>query len=311
MDAAALDAARIELAPGGSVILPAVLAMVMFSVALSLRVSDFAFLKAEPVRFLGAAAAQMVLLPAATLALIQVIDPVPSIALGMIVVACCPGGNVSNFFAHLARGDTALSVSLTATSSLLAALATPVSIVLWTSLYAPADALVDQINVSPLPFIAQTMILLAVPLVAGMAVAARFPKTAARIRPALMAAALLGILGMVLGGLGANWALLTATAGTVFTIAVIHNAMAFGVGAVSGRLIGFSAPRRRALTFEVGIQNAGLGLVILLSQFDGLGGAAAIVGMWSIWHLVAGLGLAGAFRFYDARLSGAKPELAE
>ena len=82
-------------------------------------------------------------------------------------------------------------------------------------------------------------------------------------------------------------------------------------GAGAARLLGFNAPRRRALTFEVGIQNAGLGLVILLSQFDGLGGAAAIVGLWSIWHLFAGLGLAGAFRLYDARIAAAKPEAAE
>jgi len=303
MDAAALDAARIELAPGGSLILPLILAVIMFSVALSLRPGDFAFLKAQPGKFAGAAAAQIIALPLMTLALIYVINPPPSIALGMIVVACCPGGNVSNFFTQLGRGDTALSVALTGTSSLAAALLTPVSILFWTSLYGPTAAIVDEIAVSPAPFVVQTTLILAIPLGLGMAFAWRFPALAARIRPLLMAAALIGILAMVFGGLASNWALLTATAGVVLSVVVIHNTLAFLTGAAAGRLIGFDGPRRRALTFEVGIQNSGLGLVILLSQFDGLGGAAAVVGLWSIWHLFAGLGLASAFRLYDARMA--------
>ncbi|MGJ3230862.1 MAG: bile acid:sodium symporter family protein [Oceanicaulis sp.] len=311
MDAAALDAARIELAPGGSLILPVILAVIMFSVALSLRPGDFAFLKRHPARFAGAAAAQILALPLMTLALIHVIDPIPSIALGMVVVACCPGGNVSNFFTQLAKGDTALSVALTGTSSLAAALITPVSILFWTGLYAPTAALVDEINVSPVPFVVQTTAIMAIPLAAGMAFAFRFPGAAARIRPPLMIAALIGILAMVFGGLAANWSLLTATAGVVLSLVITHNALAFLTGAAAARLLSFNAARRRALTFEVGIQNAGLGLVILLSQFDGLGGAAAIVGLWSIWHLFAGLGLAGAFRLYDTRFPAAKPKPAE
>ncbi|MGX6646881.1 bile acid:sodium symporter family protein [Maricaulaceae bacterium MS644] len=311
MDAAALDAARIDLAPGGSIILPIILAMIMFSVALNLRPGDFAFLKAQPARFAGAAAAQMLALPLMTLGLIHLINPIPSIALGMIVVACCPGGNVSNFFTHLARGDTALSVALTGTSSLAAALVTPVSILFWTSLYAPTAAIVDDIALSPVPFVVQTTVIMAIPLILGMIAALRFPVTAARVRPILMGAALIGILAMVLGGIASNLALLTATAGVVLGIVVIHNAAAFITGAAAGRLLGFSGPRRRALTFEVGLQNTGLGLVILLGQFEGLGGAAAIVGLWSIWHLFAGLGLAGAFRLYDARTAAARARLAE
>lgn len=311
MDAAALDAARIDLAPGGSIILPIILAMIMFSVALNLRPGDFAFIKGQPARFAGAAAAQMLALPLMTMGLIHLINPMPSIALGMIVVACCPGGNVSNFFTHLARGDTALSVALTGTSSIAAALITPVSILFWTSLYAPTAAIVDEIALSPVPFVVQTTLILAIPLILGMAFALRFPEIAQRVRPILMACALIGILALVLGGIASNLALFTATASFVLAIVVIHNAAAFLTGAAAGRLLGFNGPRRRALTFEVGLQNTGLGLVILLGQFEGLGGAAAIVGLWSIWHLFAGLGLAGAFRLYDARTAAARAEPAE
>ncbi len=242
MDIAALDAVQIELAPGASLILPAILAILMFAVALDVHVGDFAQLRTRPGRFLGAAAAQIIGLPLVTLALIHVLSPPPSIALGMIVVACCPGGNVSNFLTHLARGDTALSVSLTATSSLAAALLTPVSILFWTSLYGPADALVESIEVSPIPFVLQTTLLLAVPLAIGMGIAHRFPRTAHRLRPVFLVAGLLGLASMVIGGVSTNWALFTATAGSVLVIAMIHNAVAFGVGAASARLLALKPP---------------------------------------------------------------------
>ena len=300
MDIAALDAVQIELAPGSQVILPMLLAVLMFAVALNVHVADFALVKQRPVRFLGAAAAQILGLPLATLGLLYVLNPPPSIALGMIVVACCPGGNVSNFFTHLARGDTALSVSLTATSSLAAALLTPLSILFWTSLYAPADALVDAIEVSPIPFVIQMTVLLAVPLAVGMGIAHRYPRIAHRLRPVFLAAGLFGLAAMVVGGVSSNWSLFTATAGTVLVIAMIHNAVAFGVGALSARALGYDVAGRRSVTFEVGIQNTGLGLVILLGQFEGVGGAAAITALWAVWHLFSGGLLTGFYRGLDA-----------
>ncbi len=297
MDAAALDAVRIDLAPGASVIMPIVLAVIMMSVALNLHLSDFKIIKREPWRFAGAATLQLLGLPLLTLGLVHLIDPIPSIALGMIVVSCCPGGNVSNFFTHLARGDTALSVALTATSSLFAALLTPVSILFWTSLYGPANALVSEISVDPWAFVLQTTVLLAVPLAIGMGLAHRFPKTAARIRPGFMVAAILALTFLVIGGLASNWEIFTGTALLVLGIAIGHNAAAFALGAIGARLMGMEAKQRRSVTVEVGIQNTGLALVILLSQFDGLGGAAAITGLWSVWHLFAGAGLTALFRW--------------
>lgn len=310
MDVAALDAVRIDLAPGAQILMPASLAIIMLSVALNLHLKDFAIIKRQPVQFLGAAATQIIGLPLLTLGLVHVINPVPSIALGMIVVACCPGGNVSNFLTHLARGDTALSVSLTATSSLAAALLTPVSILFWTSLYAPADALVDSINVSAAPFVIQTTIILAIPLLIGMALAHRFPATSARVRPGFTLAALAILIFLVFGGLASNWALFTATAVSVLSIAILHNGLGFLLGATMARVLRMGPRQRRSVTFEIGIQNTGLALVILLGQFDGLGGAAAITALWSVWHLFAGGVLAAGFRVYDARRTTA-PDSAE
>lgn len=299
MGAAELDAVRIVLSPVAQSVLPVIMAMIMFCVALSLRVTDFAFLRSTPLRFLGAAAGQVLLLPAATMVLILVLDPRASIALGMIVVACCPGGNVSNFFTHLARGDTALSVSLTATSSLAAALATPVSILVWASLYPPTAALITEIDVRAAPFLIQTTLILALPLAAGMVIAAAAPKTAARIRPAFSALSILALAGIVIVGLSGNWAVFLAGGLFIVSICALHNAYAFLIGWGWAHLLRFHARARRSLTFEIGIQNAGLGLVILLGQFDGLGGAAGVTAVWGIWHLISGLALAGGFRLLD------------
>ena len=157
----------------------------------------------------------------------------------------------------------------------------------------------ESIEVSPIPFVLQTTLLLAVPLAIGMGIAHRFPRTAHRLRPVFLVAGLLGLASMVIGGVSTNWALFTATAGSVLVIAMIHNAVAFGVGAASVRLLGFETAGRRSVTFEVGIQNTGLGLVILLGQFEGVGGAAAITALWAVWHLFSGGALAGFYRGLD------------
>ncbi|MCW5725487.1 MAG: bile acid:sodium symporter family protein [Maricaulaceae bacterium] len=294
-----LDAASVALDPVLQGVLALVVAVMMFSVALSLKLADFRFLKTHPRMFFGGAAAQLLGLPLLTLGLIALISPPPSVALGMIVVACCPGGNMSNVFTHLARGHIAYSVSLTAFSSTLAAVLMPVAILFWAGLYAPTAELLVRLELEVLPFLARTMLLLALPLAAGMVVRARWPSLARAIRPAFTTLTLIGLAAVILFSMGANWGLFLAFGMLILPLAMLHNAAALGLGAAAGRALRLDAPGRRALTFEVGIQNAGLGLVILLSQFQGLGGAAAITAIWGVWHLVSGAALAGAFRLRD------------
>ena len=300
-DPAMIDAANVSLGQGSEIGLAIALAVMMFAVALSLRVSDFAFLRTHPKMFVGGVITQVLGLPLVTLALAALIAPTPSVALGMIVVACCPGGNVSNLFVMLARGNVAYSVALTGVSSALAFLVTPLSILFWASLYPPTAELIHQVDVDPLPFLVQVAAMLAVPLALGMLVRAKLPKLADRLQPIFQGLAILIIIALIAVGLQGNWAIVMATGLIIVPVAVIHNATAFSLGAASGRVLQLDPPSRRALTFEIGIQNSGLGLVILLAQFDGLGGAAAVTATWAIWHLVAGLSLATAFRVWNAR----------
>lgn len=300
-DQALIDSTNVTLGQGSEIGLALGLAIMMFAVALSLRVSDFAFLKTHPRMFIGGFATQVLALPLMTLGLAALIAPTPSIALGMLVVACCPGGNVSNLFVMLARGNIAYSVALTGASSAMAFLVTPFSILFWASLYPPTATLIREIEVDALPFLIQVATLLAVPLAIGMMVRANLPRLADRIQPVFQGLAVLIILVLIVVGLQGNWPALVATGLVIVPVVILHNALAFGLGAASGRVLRLDPPSRRALTFEIGIQNSGLGLVILLSQFEGLGGAAGVTAIWAIWHLVAGLGLAGSFRVWNAR----------
>lgn len=301
MDTETLDSLRIVLDPLGQAGVVIALMLVMFGVALGLRVKDFRILAAQPSLYIGGVFAQVLVLPLVTFGLIHVISPPPSIALGMIVVACCPGGSVSNLLTYLSRGDVAVSVALTATSSMLAAFLTPVSTLFWAQAYAPTAKLLASLEVSPLLFIGQTTLLLAIPLAAGMIVATRAPDFAMRIRKrtTLTGAAVLG--GTIIYGIVYFYPILWPAVGLLASVTIIHNTVAFATGATIGWVLSRQSAVRRALTFEIGIQNSGLALIILLGQLKGVGGAAAIAAVWGVWHLIAGGLLVIGYTVFDRK----------
>lgn len=294
-----LDSLRIVLDPIGQAGVALALMLVMFSIALGLRLDDFRFLRDKPVFFAGGVVAQVVILPFVTYLLILLIRPSASIALGMIVVACCPGGAVSNLLTYLSRGNLAASVALTATSSILAAILTPVSILFWSRAYEPTSTLLESLDVSPYLFLLQTTFLLAVPLVLGMIVAARAPDVAKNIRKRATILGAAVLVGVIVYGIWYFFPVLFPALPLLGAVVVVHNAAAFATGAVAGRVLTRITATRRALTFEIGIQNSGLALVILLSQLKGLGGAAAVAAVWGVWHLIAGSLVTLAYRFSD------------
>jgi len=301
MDAATLDQLTIALDPAAQALLAGAIVTMMFAIALGLKPAHFSFLRTAPKLFWGGLAAQIIALPVMTLALIAILAPPPSIALGMIVVAACPGGNVSNFMTFAARGDTAYSVSLTAGSSVIAAFWTPLAILLWSSLYPPTADLLETINFERRSFILQTTLLLAAPLAAGMAAAHYRPNIADKVRGPL---ALFGggvLAYVIIDGVIGFWPVIAAGWALILIPVSLHNASAFALGVATGRLLSASAPRRRSLTFEVGIQNAGLAVVLLLSQLQGLGGAAAVAGAWGVWHFFSGGAMIVFYRYLDRR----------
>jgi BASS family bile acid:Na+ symporter len=305
-----LDSLRIVLDPAGQAGVALALMLVMFGVALGLRVDDFRILADKPRVFFGGVIAQIVVLPLVTFGLVHLLAPPPSIALGMIVVACCPGGSVSNLLTYLSRGEVAVSVALTATSSMLAALLTPASTLFWAQAYAPTAELLKSLEVSPLLFIGQTTLLLAIPLAAGMIVAAKKPRIAERIRKRATLVGALVLVATIIYGVIYFYPVLWPAVGLLAGITVLHNSAAFLTGATAGWLLSRQSAVRRALTFEVGIQNSGLALIILLSQLKGVGGAAAIAAVWGVWHIIAGGTLALIYNYVDGKRN-AREEVAE
>lgn len=294
-----VDALRVELSPTFQLIMSISLVVMMFTVALGLKLKDFMDLRKEPWAVGGGVLAQVLGLPLLTLGLIFWLQPAPSVALGMIVVASCPGGNVSNALTLFARGDTAYSVSLTSISAVSAAVVTPISILFWANQYGPTSVLVDTLDVDPSIFLVQTAGLLALPLLAGMSLAHWRPEFASVLRRMLIPVAFTILVGLILVGAFSNRDVLFSTEHSLIPLVMTHNALAFVLGGLAGFAMQLAGAKIRALTFEVGIQNAGLGLLLLLSQFGGVGGAVAVTALWGVWHITAGFILVGLFRGYD------------
>ncbi len=301
MNRDALDSFQLEMGTASEVGMALVLAVMMFAVALGLKPSNFRFFKTEPKLYLTGVAAQIIGLPLLTLLICFVLNPHPSIALGMILIACCPGGNTSNLIALFARANTALSVSLTATSSILAAFITPISILFWSGLYPPTRALLTEINIDVMNFLNQTLVILALPLLIGMLFRHFAPKIATRIQTPLAIISGLALLTIIVIASIRLFPIFIVLGVGIYFIVIAHNLLAFILGNLAARAIRADTASRRALTIEVGIQNSGLGIVILLTQLGGVGGAGAIAGLWGVWHLIGGSGLALFWRWKDAR----------
>lgn len=296
---APLDEVMLNFSPASLLVLNLILGVVMFGVALDLKVEDFRRLLRAPVAFLAGFGSQFIFLPAATFLLVLALKPQASVALGMIMVAACPGGNISNFFTHRAGGSTALSVSMTAVATMAAVVMTPFNLAFWGSLYAPSAELVRQTSVDTLNMALTVGALLVVPLTIGMTVNARYEAVAARLRRPMRILSMLIFAGFVIGALAANWGYFLDYVGAVFLIVLIHNAVALGGGYAIASASGLHERDRRAISLETGIQNSGLGLILIFNFFDGLGGMAVITAWWGVWHIISGFAVAAYFRSRD------------
>lgn len=282
-------------------ILNLALALVMFGISLDIRVSDFNRLRKAPKAVFAGLASQFVLLPGLTFLLVYWLEPQPSFALGMILVASCPGGNVSNFMTHLAGGNTALSVSLTALATLLAVTMTPLNLEMWGGWYAPAAGILQEVDINFWEMVRLVALLLGLPLLLGMGIRGVRPAWADRLSPFFRVGSLLFFTGLVLFALWKDREVFYANVGLVFGIVVLHNALALLTGFGWARLMKLPRAETKTLTLETGIQNSGLGLMLIFTFFEGLGGMALVAAFWGIWHLVSGLLIAGFWSMPQAR----------
>ncbi len=268
------------------------LAFLMFGVSLSLRPAAFREVARAPRLPLIGLVAQYVLVPALTCLGAWLFHVDPPLALGMALVAACPGGSFSNVLTWLARGNVALAVSLTAVSSLMAPLVMPLNFALYAWLNPYTRPLLREITIPAGGIVTLVLFVLAIPLLLGMLTGHRFPAFAARAEKPLRGVATTLFLGFVAVAFVANITLFLERFSDFFWLVIAQNALALGTGYLTGRLAGVGEADRRALTIEVGIHNTGLGLAVLFTFFPDAGAMMLVAAFWGVWHLVSGLGMA-------------------
>lgn len=293
-----IDSMRLNFSEGGLLFMNITLAAIMFGVALEIKLENFKNLINYPKSAILGFGSQFLLLPALTFLLVIILNPPASIAMGMILIAACPGGNISNFISSLSKANVALSVSLTAIATLSATILTPLNFAIWGGLYVSYSEKALHLNI-PIEIdfwqMAQTVfILLGIPLILGMWFGNRFPEFTKKYLKHIKIGSVVLYLSFIFGALWANRSFMGAILIPIGIIVLLLNAQTLFTGYIVG-LIG-RVPRadRRTLSIETGIQNSGLALILIFNPklFDANGGMAVMAAWWGIWQMISGLLLA-------------------
>lgn len=316
-----LDAVTLNLGSGTGLIMSIVLALIMFGIALGIKGETLKKVFTQPKSIISGVLLQWIGLPIVTFLLIMIFNSwlTPMVCLGMLLVASCPGGNISNFMCSLAKGNIELSVSMTAVSTVAAPVVTPFNFWFWGNAYLKFASLSGTLTIPQLqiPFseIFKTVfVILGIPIVCGMLFAHFFPKATEKIKKPFSIFSIVVFIVMVLGMFIPNWRIFISYIIFIFILVLIHNACAFATGFFGATLLKLPRKDRRAITIEVGIQNSGLGLTLLLNPAifkpeiwnnpeTGIlyGGMLFVTAWWGIWHIVSGLSLSSIFKSYDKR----------
>ena len=305
---ASLDAIDVNMNKTGMDIINIVLAFVMFGVALGIKPSSFLDIVRKPKSMVVGIICQIVLLPALTFLLTITFKNwiSPMIALGMILVAACPGGNISNFITSLSRGNTELSVSLTAFNTAACIVTTPLNFSFWGKMYlnfAEKRMILPDLDIPFWEIFKTIVILLGVPLLLGCLCSQYLPKLTKALKKPMQYLSIAFFIAMVVLTFGNNIDAFMKCIRYIFLIVLVHNLLALGIGFGTGTLLRVPYKDRRTLTIETGIQNSGLGLVLLFNPlifnseiWANNGGMVVITAWWGVWHIISGLSLAWLWR---------------
>jgi BASS family bile acid:Na+ symporter len=290
---------QLQFSPASLLALNICLGIIMFGVALEIKPSHFIQLRHEKRSVATGIFSQYIILPLITVLLVLVLEPSPGIALGMLLVAACPGGNASNFFSMLAGGHVALSVTLTAITSLLAFAITPLSFFGFASLVPGLTTEIKSFEINFFDLFLNMTSILLFPLVAGMLVLFYFPSVSKKIGKPIRMLSILLLIGFILVALYNNYTVLSNHVFSVFWIVVLHNGLALIAAYFASKFFGNTEAVNRTVAIETAIQNSGLGLVIIFTFFKGNSEMAIVAAWWGIWHLVSGF----AFAYFCKRKS--------
>ena len=308
-----IDSISVSLNAGGMNTINIVLAFVMFGVALGIRPKTFIEVFKNPKSVLLGMLCQIVLLPLFSFLLALAFGQSISwtMAMGMILVASCPGGNISNFMSSLSKANIELSVSLTAISTALAVFTTPFNFWLYGNLYLRFADIASEVPHLSIPLwdvFKTIVILLGIPLVLGVMTSHYLPRVAQKLKKPLQWFSILFFIAMVVLSFMGNLDAFLKCIKYIVLVVLLHNLLALAIGWCVGSACRVPRRDRRTLTIETGIQNSGLGLVLLLgtsifADFPPHGGTLVITAWWGVWHIVSGLAVSTMFYLSDRRQS--------
>jgi BASS family bile acid:Na+ symporter len=263
------------------------LGMVMFGMGLTLNLQDFRIVFSRPKDVIIGCLAQFTIMPLLAWGLARAFALDEALALGVILVGCCPGGTASNVITYLSKGDLALSVGMTGVSTLLAPLLTP--LLTW--------ALAGKsINVDVVSMFLSILWVVIVPIVVGLMVKWLWPKFTERVTDYLPAFSSLTIALIVAIIIAANASKLLAGGMVIVVVVMMHNICGLSFGYLMGRLLGLSEPKKRAISIEVGMQNSGLASSLATLHFATFPLASIPGAIFSVWHNISGAVVAYLYR---------------
>ena len=287
-----IDDIKINFDTQGLWVLNIAIAIIMFGVALGISIDDFKRLFKNPKIVFVGVLSQFFLLPAATFLAILLIKPHPSFALGMMMIAACPGGNVSNFFSKMAGGNAALSVSLTAFATLICIFMTPFNLQFWGSLYEPTNVILKTVELNPIDLFKLVSLILGIPLFFGMLIKHYHSEMAEKIEKVLKPLSMLVFIALIFVAFSQNLDVFMNHIHHVVFLVIFHNIFAFILGYFTAKSFGLNKQDTKTISMETGIQNGGLGLLLIFGFFVGLGGMALLAAFWGIWDVFSGILLA-------------------
>jgi BASS family bile acid:Na+ symporter len=287
-----IDSIKINFDESGLWILNIAIAIIMFGVALGIQIDDFKRLFKNPKIVFVGVLSQFILLPALTFLAILILKPHPSFALGMMMIAACPGGNVSNFFSKMAGGNAALSVSLTALATLVCIVMTPLNLQFWGSLYPPTNQILKTISLNPFDLFKLVSLILGIPLFFGMLIKQYYSILAKKIEKVLKPLSMLVFIALIFVAFSQNLDIFINHIHHVALLVIFHNIGAFVLGFYTAKTFGLNKKDTKTIAMETGIQNGGLGLLLIFGFFEGLGGMALLAAFWGVWDVFSGIILA-------------------
>lgn len=293
---ASLDSVRLNFSENSILFLNITLALIMVGVALGVRLKRFKKVLIKPKSLIVGLISQLILLPFVTFLITIALKLPTSIALGLILVASCPGGNISNFMSSLAKGNVELSVSMTMFTTLGAVIFTPLNFAIWGKLFLNFasknyGAELAPITINFFQMLESVLIILVIPITLGLIITRIWPKQSIKIAPYVRNISVVIFVILVAVMIYNNLEFVVDIVKLIFLLVLLHNGLAIATGYFFGAANKLPLKDRRTIGIETGIQNSGLALVLIFNPklFDGLGGMASIAAWWGIWHIISGL----------------------